>query len=59
MPLRETSEPPTEETDKTIDRYIVDYLLRTGMMKTAKALVAAQGLDVRTRQKIIELRWFG
>lgn len=37
----------TEEAgDKTLDRYIVDYLLRTGHMKTATALATKQDIEV-------------
>lgn len=32
--------------DRTVDRYIVDHLLRTGRMKTARTLAAAQGIEV-------------
>ncbi|WVF71475.1 hypothetical protein IAT40_006281 [Kwoniella sp. CBS 6097] len=31
--------------DKTLDRYIIDYLLRTGRMKTAKVLAEGQNID--------------
>ncbi|OCF42887.1 macrophage erythroblast attacher isoform 1 [Kwoniella heveanensis CBS 569] len=31
--------------DKTLDRYIIDYLLRTGRMKTAKTLAEGQNID--------------
>ncbi|CAK9786105.1 hypothetical protein CC85DRAFT_283788 [Cutaneotrichosporon oleaginosum] len=31
--------------DRTVDRYIVDHLLRTGRMKTAKTLAASQGIE--------------
>ncbi|BEJ14829.1 hypothetical protein CspHIS471_0405960 [Cutaneotrichosporon sp. HIS471] len=31
--------------DRTVDRYIVDHLLRTGRMKTAKTLAAAQRIE--------------
>ena len=32
--------------DKTLDRYIVDYLLRTGRVKSARALAQHQGIEV-------------
>lgn len=32
--------------DSTVDRYIIDHLLRTGRMKTAKTLAASQGIEV-------------
>ena len=32
--------------DKTLDRYIVDYLLRTGRMKAATALTEKRGIEV-------------
>lgn len=31
--------------DRTLDRYIVDHLLRTGRMKTARALAAVQDIE--------------
>ncbi|WVQ99417.1 hypothetical protein IAU59_006551 [Kwoniella sp. CBS 9459] len=31
--------------DKTLDRYIIDYLLRTGRMKTANVLAEGQNID--------------
>ncbi|BEI91946.1 uncharacterized protein CcaverHIS019_0407660 [Cutaneotrichosporon cavernicola] len=31
--------------DRTVDRYIVEHLLRTGRMKTAKTLAATQGIE--------------
>jgi macrophage erythroblast attacher len=43
---REPSTPPTEETDRTLDRYLVDYLLRTGRMRAARALAEKQGIEV-------------
>ena len=36
--------------DKTLDRYIVDYLLRTGRMQAAKALAQHQGIEVSLNQ---------
>lgn len=35
-----------DPADRTVDRYIVDHLLRTGRMKTAKTLATAQGIEV-------------
>lgn len=32
--------------DKTLDRYIIDHLMRTGRMKTAKSIATAQGIEV-------------
>lgn len=32
--------------DHTLDRYVVDYLLRSGRMRTAKTLAASQGIEV-------------
>ncbi|WVR07045.1 hypothetical protein IAU60_004084 [Kwoniella sp. DSM 27419] len=47
------SEPKTAQgLDKTVDRYIVDYLLRTGRMKTAKALAEAQNIDALVDVKL-------
>ncbi|ORX36619.1 putative negative regulation of gluconeogenesis-related protein [Kockovaella imperatae] len=39
--------PPETEagTDRTLDRYIVDYLLRTGRVKAAQALAVHQGIE--------------
>ncbi|KAI9639768.1 putative negative regulation of gluconeogenesis-related protein [Dioszegia hungarica] len=42
-----------EWKDNTLDRYIVDYLLRTGRMKTAQALADRQGLD-----QLVDLKLF-
>ncbi|GMK59433.1 hypothetical protein CspeluHIS016_0800390 [Cutaneotrichosporon spelunceum] len=39
--------------DRTVDRYIVDHLLRTGRMKTAKTLAAAQGIE-----SLVDLKLF-
>ncbi|WWD17302.1 hypothetical protein CI109_101742 [Kwoniella shandongensis] len=47
----EVAPPPAPEPkfgygmDSTLDRYIVDYLLRTGRMKAAKALAERQGIE--------------
>lgn len=38
------SEPVMEDT--TLDRYIVDYLLRTGRRASAKALAEKRGIEV-------------
>lgn len=35
-----------DPADRTVDRYIIDHLLRTGRMKTAKTLAASQGIEV-------------
>lgn len=35
--------------DTTLDRYIVDYLLRTGRQKAARALAEKQGIEVSDR----------
>lgn len=37
------AEPPA--ADHTLDRYVVDYLLRTGRMRTAKTLASTQGIE--------------
>jgi len=37
--------PEPVQEDKTIDRYIVDYLLRTGRMKAAKALAEKRDIE--------------
>ena len=34
------------EGDKTLDRYIVDYLLRTGRLGSAKALAEKKNIEV-------------
>ncbi len=46
--LKSRSEVP--ETESTLDRYIVDYLLRTGRMKAAKALAEKRGIEVSENQ---------
>ena len=35
-----------KDGDNTFDRYIVDYLLRTGRINTARAMVSAKGIEV-------------
>lgn len=35
-----------KEGDNTLDRYIVDYLLRTGKLKSAKAVAARKDIEV-------------
>lgn len=60
--LRSGSE---EEGDNTLDRYIIDYLLRTGRMKSAKALAASKGVEVGSsdrsaanRQELVDIKLF-
>lgn len=36
----------TPARDHTLDRYVVDYLLRTGRMRTAQTLAESQGIEV-------------
>lgn len=45
--------PPNEDNDKTLDRYIVDYLLRTRRIKAAKALADKQGIE-----QLVDLKLF-
>lgn len=40
-----SSTPAESVEDRTLDRYVIDHLLRTGRMKTARALAAAQGIE--------------
>jgi len=35
-----------DDPEKSLDRFVVDYMLRTGRTETAKALAQKQGLDV-------------
>lgn len=51
--------------DRTVDRYIVDHLLRTGRMTTATTLAASQGIEVGLRgeapsshQSLVDLKLF-